>query len=132
MTIHVPGRTYETGRAAPRCVTMDDMSESLSLSILPEPLPDAEAEVVQLCQELIRIDSSNYGDGSGPGEAQAAEYVEARLAEVGLTPERIQFGAARREGVVVRIAGRDQSRPAFLVHVHLDVVPAQADRKSVV
>jgi acetylornithine deacetylase/succinyl-diaminopimelate desuccinylase-like protein len=106
---------------------MDDMSESPLVSSLPTPLPDAEAEVVQLCQELIRIDSSNYGDGSGPGEAEAAEYVEARLREVGLSPERIQFGQARREGVAVRIAGRDQSRPGFIVHVHLDVVPAQAD-----
>ena len=31
-----------------------------------------EDEVVRICQELIRIDTSNYGDGSGPGEAQAA------------------------------------------------------------
>ncbi len=104
-------------------VTMTDIAP---INALPTPLPDAEAEVVQLCQELIRIDTSNYGDGSGPGEAEAAEYVEARLKEVGLEPERIEFGAARREGVVVRIPGRDRTRPAFLVHVHLDVVPAQA------
>ena len=26
-----------------------------------------EDEVVRICQELIRIDTSNYGDGSGPG-----------------------------------------------------------------
>ncbi|GMA31097.1 hypothetical protein GCM10025875_10890 [Litorihabitans aurantiacus] len=28
-----------------------------------------ETEAVRICRELIRIDSSNYGDGSGPGSA---------------------------------------------------------------
>ena len=26
-----------------------------------------EAEVARICRDLIRINSSNYGDGSGPG-----------------------------------------------------------------
>jgi len=98
--------------------------------VLPQPLPDAEAEVVELVSDLIRIDTSNYGDGSGPCEAQAAEYVEARLREVGLDPERYSCGP-RRDGVVVRIAGRDRSRGALMVHAHLDVVPARADDWSV-
>ncbi len=93
---------------------------------LPQPLPDAEAEVVEIVRDLIRIDSSNYGDGTGPGEAEAAEYVESRLREVGLDPERYSCGP-RRDGVVVRIPGRDSSRGALMVHGHLDVVPARAD-----
>ena len=35
-------------------------------------LPTAEDEVVRICRDLIRIDSSNYGDGSGPWERKAA------------------------------------------------------------
>ncbi len=97
-----------------------------STPALPHPLPDAEAEVVELVSELIRIDSSNYGDGTGPCEAEAAEYVEARLREVGLDPERFSCGP-RRDGVVVRIPGRDRTRGALLVHGHLDVVPARAE-----
>jgi acetylornithine deacetylase/succinyl-diaminopimelate desuccinylase-like protein len=97
-----------------------------SATALPQPLPDAEAEVVELVSDLIRIDSSNYGDGTGPCEAQAAEYVEARLREVGLDPERYSCGP-RRDGVVVRVPGRDRSRGALLVHGHLDVVPARAE-----
>jgi acetylornithine deacetylase/succinyl-diaminopimelate desuccinylase-like protein len=99
---------------------------SAAATVLPEPLPDAEAEVVDLCAELIRIDSSNFGDGSGPGEAEAAAYVAERLREVGLDPEVFSCGP-RRDGVVVRIPGRDRSRGALLLHAHLDVVPAQAD-----
>ncbi len=34
-----------------------------------------EAEVTEICRHLIRIDTSNYGDDSGPGERVAAEYV---------------------------------------------------------
>ncbi len=95
-------------------------------SVFLEPLPDAEAEVVELASDLIRIDTSNYGDGTGPGEAEAAEYVEGRLREVGLDPERFTCGQARREGVVVRIPGRDRTRGALLVHGHLDAVPVRA------
>ena len=43
------------------------------------PLADAEDEVVGLIQDLIRIDSTNYGDGSGPGEIAVADYVVQRL-----------------------------------------------------
>ena len=47
----------------------------------------AEDEVARICQELIRLDTSNYGDGSGPGERVAAEYVAGLLSDVGLEPE---------------------------------------------
>src|SRR5699024_9183987 len=50
-------------------------------------LPTAQDEVVAICQDLLRIDTSNYGDGSGPGERAAAEYVMASLHDVGLEPE---------------------------------------------
>ncbi len=85
---------------------------------------DAEAEVAQLVSELISIDSSNFGNDEGPGEAAAADYVFQRLLEVGLTPERYRTTSDRRQGVVVRIHGSDASRGALLLHGHLDVVPA--------
>ena len=82
-------------------------------------------EVVQLCRDLIRIDTSNFGDGSGPGEAEAAAYVVDRLREVGLEPS-VYEAAAGRVSVAVRIPGADRDAPALCVHGHLDVVPAQA------
>lgn len=85
-----------------------------------------EDEVVRICQELIRIDTSNYGDGSGPGEAAAADYVVGLLREVGLEPTVVDSAPGRRS-VVVRVAGTDRGRPALCVHGHLDVVPAHAD-----
>ncbi|MFC1404122.1 MULTISPECIES: M20/M25/M40 family metallo-hydrolase [Streptacidiphilus] len=85
-----------------------------------------ESEVADLCRELIRIDTSNYGDGSGPGERAAAEYVAEKLAEVGLEPEIFE-SAKGRASTVARIAGEDPSRPALLIHGHTDVVPANAD-----
>lgn len=91
-----------------------------------EPLGDISAEVVEIVQDLIRIDTSNYGDDSGPGEALAAEYVEAKLKEVGIDCERYETTGAKRQGVYARIEGQDSSRPALLLHGHLDVVPAQA------
>ncbi len=85
----------------------------------------AEDEVAQLCSDLIRIDTTNPGDHSGPGERTAAEYVAARLAEAGLEPQIFE-SHPRRTSVVARIDGADPTRPALLVHGHLDVVPADA------
>ncbi|MGP4110822.1 M20/M25/M40 family metallo-hydrolase [Streptomyces sp. 4N509B] len=85
-----------------------------------------EDEVVGICRDLIRIDTSNYGDDSGPGERAAAEYVAQQLAEVGLEP-RIFESRPGRASTVARIEGEDPSRPALLIHGHLDVVPANAD-----
>ncbi|MFI2201132.1 M20/M25/M40 family metallo-hydrolase [Streptomyces sp. NPDC020192] len=84
-----------------------------------------EDEVVDLCRELIRFDTSNYGDHSGPGERGAAEWVAEKLAEVGLEP-KIYESHPGRASTVARIEGEDPSRPALLIHGHLDVVPANA------
>ncbi len=93
----------------------------------PSSLPPApEDEVVDLCAGLLRIDSSNYGDGSGPGERAAGEHVMGLLTEVGLEPTYLETGD-RRANVVVRTPGEDPSRPALCIHGHLDVVPANAD-----
>jgi acetylornithine deacetylase/succinyl-diaminopimelate desuccinylase-like protein len=81
-------------------------------------------EVVGLCQDLIRIESVNDGTGRGPGEREAAEYVAEKLAEVGLDAQVFE-SAPGRASVVTRIEGTDPSRPALLVHGHLDVVPAE-------
>jgi acetylornithine deacetylase/succinyl-diaminopimelate desuccinylase-like protein len=85
--------------------------------------PIAQDEVADLCRALIRIDTSNPGDHSGPGERAAAEYVAGLLAEVGLTPMVVE-SHPKRASVVARIEGTDRSRPGLLVHGHLDVVPA--------
>ena len=84
-----------------------------------------EDEVVQLCRELIRIDTTNYGDGTGPGEAEAAAYVVDRLREVGLQPQTFESDPGR-VSVAVRIPGAHRERGALCVHGHLDVVPANA------
>ncbi|MER5945979.1 MULTISPECIES: M20/M25/M40 family metallo-hydrolase [unclassified Streptomyces] len=82
-------------------------------------------EVVDLCRELIQIDTSNYGDHSGPGERKAAEWVAEKLAEVGLEPKIFESHPGRAS-TVARIEGEDPSRPALLIHGHTDVVPANA------
>lgn len=84
-----------------------------------------EEEVVRFCQELIRIDTSNPGDHSGPGERAAAEYVAENLAEVGLEPQILESHPGRAS-VVARVAGQERGRDALLLHGHLDVVPARA------
>ena len=97
---------------------------------VPRPDDVPEDEVVHLCRDLIRIDTSNYGDGSGPGERTAAEYVAEKLAEVGLDPV-VTESAVGRASVVARWAGEEPDRGALLLHGHLDVVPAEAADWSV-
>jgi acetylornithine deacetylase/succinyl-diaminopimelate desuccinylase-like protein len=85
--------------------------------------PDPAAEVVELCRELIRIDTSNYGDQEGPGERKAAEYVAALLDEVGIE-SRLYESLPGRTSVVAQWGGREGD--GLLLHGHLDVVPAAA------
>lgn len=89
-----------------------------------EPTENIDAEVVDITQQLIRIDSTNFGDGTGPGEAAVAEYVEASLKELGIDCERFTTTSGRRQGVFAVVEGSDKSAPALLAHGHLDVVPA--------
>ncbi len=91
----------------------------------------AEDEVIDLCRDLLRIDTTNTGDlATSAGERAAAEYVAASLSEAGLQPAVLE-SAPGRANVVVRIPGSDPSRGALLVHGHLDVVPADASEWSV-
>jgi acetylornithine deacetylase/succinyl-diaminopimelate desuccinylase-like protein len=90
---------------------------------------ELEADVVQLCQELIRIPSVNFGDGKGDEEA-AANYVASKLEEVGIKT-KIYQSAPKRCSVVANIEGQDPSLPGLVVHGHIDVVPANAADWSV-
>ena len=85
----------------------------------------AQDEVVDICRDLIRIDTTNPGDHSGPGERRAAEYVAGLLSEVGVQPTVLE-SHSKRTSLVARVEGEDRSRPALLIHGHLDVVPANA------
>ena len=91
------------------------------------PLPDAESEVVGLLQDLIRHDSTNYGDGSGPGEIAVADYVHEQLRDVGYQCERFSTTSDSRAGVIVQVAGKNPDRSKLLVHAHLDVVPSPGE-----
>lgn len=83
-------------------------------------------EVARLAADLIRFDTSNFGGGRANGEREAAEYVGAYLEGLGLRPEYYE-PIPRRTNVMARVPGRDRSKPALVVHGHLDVVPAMAE-----
>lgn len=100
------------------------MSDETSTSGAGTPSYDPAAEVVELCRELIRIDTSNYGDDSGPGERKAAEYVATLLDEVGIE-SRLYESTPGRTSLVARWGGSEGD--PLLVHGHLDVVPAAAE-----
>lgn len=87
------------------------------------------SEVVELCADLVRFDTSNFGAGKSNGELTAAEYVVDKLAEVGISSTLLE-SAPSRANVVARIPGA-QPGPGLLVHGHLDVVPAVAADWSV-
>jgi acetylornithine deacetylase/succinyl-diaminopimelate desuccinylase-like protein len=85
----------------------------------------AEAEVVQLCSELIQIPSVNTGAPApiGDGEARAARYIQQKLEEAGYQTQYAE-SAPGRGNVTCRLKGADPDRGALLIHGHVDVVPA--------
>lgn len=95
---------------------MGVMSETLAID-----------EVTELCRDLIRIDTSNYGRGESAGEREAAEYIAATLDEVGIT-SALYESEPRRTTLVAHWEpeGCDTSLPPLLLHGHTDVVPAVA------
>jgi acetylornithine deacetylase/succinyl-diaminopimelate desuccinylase-like protein len=79
--------------------------------------------VEELCAQLIRFDTTNLGEGESRGEREAAEFVAGHLTDAGLTPTLLER-SPRRSNVLARLAGSDPGLSPLLVHVHLDVVPA--------
>jgi acetylornithine deacetylase/succinyl-diaminopimelate desuccinylase-like protein len=100
---------------------------STSENSVPEAGLDATAAIAR---DLIRFDTSNFGEGRSNGETDAAEYVAAHLERLGLVAELIDSEPGRTS-VVARVEGEDRSRGALVVHGHTDVVPAIADDWSV-
>ena len=92
-----------------------------------DPAAQAEIDVVDFCRDLIRIDTSNWGEGKSNGEREAAEYCAAIMRQAGLEPQLFErTDGEGRTSVVARMAGTDPEAGALVVHGHLDVVPAQA------
>ena len=84
-----------------------------------------ENDVVGICQKLIQIPSVNFGEGIG-NEKEIAIYVSDFLNKYGIENQIID-SAPNRSNVIARINGVDRSRPALVLHGHLDTVPANAD-----
>ena len=91
------------------------------------PQSTPETEVVQLCSELIRIDTTNYGRDGSKGERLAAEYIAEKLADAGIESQLYESEPTRATLVAHwEPEGCDTSLPPLLIHGHTDVVPAQA------
>ncbi|GAA1209501.1 M20/M25/M40 family metallo-hydrolase [Rhodoglobus aureus] len=93
----------------------------------------------RIAQDLIRLDTSNYGEGNSNGETEAAEYLGALLEEMGLTTQYFD-AATGRTTVVAHVEGsydtessapHAKERPALILHGHTDVVPADPKNWSV-
>lgn len=85
----------------------------------------ARAEVVQLLQELIRIDTTNP-----PGNELAAAHHIQKVLEAEGIETRILDVAPGRANLYVRIKGDGSKRPLILLS-HTDVVMADASRWSI-
>jgi acetylornithine deacetylase/succinyl-diaminopimelate desuccinylase-like protein len=89
------------------------------------PFPSLADDAKRLCQQLLRIDTTNP-----PGnERAAAELIARELAEVGFEPELLE-GAPYRTNLVVRHRGTG-ARPPLLLSAHLDVVEADPAKWAV-
>ena len=83
-----------------------------------------------IARDLIRFDTTNFGEGRSNGETEAAEYLGALLEQLGGAPQYFNSEPGRTS-VIARFEGSDSSKPALIVHGHTDVVPADAANWSV-
>lgn len=84
---------------------------------------EALEDTARIARDLIRFRTVNWGMGRSEGESEAAEYVAAELQRLGAA-SRIYESEPGRASVIARVEGADASRPALVLHGHLDVVPA--------
>ena len=87
-------------------------------------------DTARIAQDLIRIDTTNYGEGRSNGETEAAEYLGALLEKLGLETTYVD-ATPTRTSVLTRVVGSDPTLPALVVHGHTDVVPADPANWSV-
>ena len=88
------------------------------------------SKTAAFARDLIRLDTSNWGNGVANSETEAAQYVAAELTRLGLKPE-FYDAAPGRTSVVTRVPGAKPDLPALVVHGHLDVVPVDVKQWSV-
>ncbi len=79
-------------------------------------------QVVALCQQLIRLDTTNPPGG----ERIAADLLAQQLSEAGLDPV-VMDSAPGRGNVVARLKGSGE-KPPLLLTAHLDVVEADPSK----
>lgn len=85
-------------------------------------LPSLAADAQEMCQHLLRIDTTNP-----PGnERPAAEYLAGKLREVGYDVALLE-SAPTRANLVTRYRGNGKAAP-LLLSAHLDVVEADPSK----
>jgi acetylornithine deacetylase/succinyl-diaminopimelate desuccinylase-like protein len=95
------------------------MDQQIPSAPRPASLGELGDEARQLCQALLRMDTTNP-----PGnERICADYLAASLAEVGYQPELLE-AAPGRTNLIVRHRGTG-AKPPLLLTAHLDVVEAE-------
>ena len=88
-----------------------------------------EERVVNYCQDLIRIDTTNFGNNESNGEAKAAEYIGEILKSLNIEYQIIGPDA-KRSSIIARLPGTNDSLPGIVLHGHLDVVPVEKAKWS--
>ena len=88
------------------------MPETSSATRSHDDTPEELESTAAIARDLIRFDTTNYGEGRSNGEADAAAYVSAYLERLGLEPADLRVGAGSRERHRPRRGTRpQQARP---------------------
>ena len=96
---------------------------------MTEHHPDL-SETARIARDLIRFDTSNWGNGVANSETEAAHYVGDYLTKLGLDVTYIDSEPGRTSAIT-RVEGANPDLPALVVHGHLDVVPVDPEPWSV-
>ena len=83
-------------------------------------------EVVEMCRDLIRIDTTNYGDRRRAGGAEGRRVRRRRCSTRSASSPGSTSPSRAATSLVARWGGTRRAT-ALLLHGHLDVVPAAAE-----
>jgi acetylornithine deacetylase/succinyl-diaminopimelate desuccinylase-like protein len=90
------------------------------------PSLQADAEVIDLLQQLIRNECVNDGTKASGNESRSVDLLDTYLAGSGCDVERY-MPVPGRGSLIAKIQGSDPSAPTLMLMGHTDVVPVNPD-----
>ncbi|TVR73667.1 MAG: M20/M25/M40 family metallo-hydrolase [Sphaerobacteraceae bacterium] len=101
------------------------MADQALMKQMMDAVDAAHDEIVELCQEIVRVPSVSFGDPDSGDELPAAELIQAKLAKDGIEADIYKPRPNRGNLIANYDKDKKDASPSLLLMSHTDVVPVE-------